>query len=453
MSKKKLIIYARRLLIIPPIAVGVFVFVLVIKNRQTPTQNDIPESVFSVRVIETEKLSVRPKALGYGNVQPKKTWKAFAEVSGKIVKIHPDLKKGNFFKSGQKILFIDKRKILFKKAETEANIANIKAQIKQLLVEESNFEATEKIERATLEVQKTELDRLEKLSLQNFAESQSSVDSSRRAYFTQKAKWQLIQNSIDLIPSRIEIFNTQLALHKAQLQSILIDLENSTIKVPFDCRMDNIDVEERQFVQTGALLFEAYGIETTEVLAQFPVDKIRHLLTSKRIIRHPNPKSIAKMFNVQPIIRLKIADRTIEWKEAYFSRIDSEINPKTRTIGIVVAVDNVFKKIQPGVRPPLTKGMFCEVELIGSPRKNVILIPRLAIHQNFVYVVGKDNRLERHRVKVAFTIDDFSAIKNGLHGGEKIIVSDVVPAIEGMLLETHIDQDLTNEILKYGAKE
>ncbi len=112
-----------------------------------------------------------------------------------------------------------------------------------------------------------------------------------------------------------------------------------------------------------------------------------------------------------------------------------------------VVVDDTYRHARFGARPPLVKNMYCEVELRGRPRLKSVVIPRSALHQDIVYIAGPKNRLERRRVTVGYSQGNLISIKKGITPGEKIIVTDIIPAIEGMLLAPQTDNDLLKSLI------
>ena len=82
----------KRLLIIPGIVLGALVLFFLVKTRQEPQRSEIQEVARPVRIITVPEIAIVPRALGYGVVQAGQTWQALAEVAGKIVEIHPQLK-------------------------------------------------------------------------------------------------------------------------------------------------------------------------------------------------------------------------------------------------------------------------------------------------------------------------------------------------------------------------
>jgi len=112
---------------------------------------------------------------------------------------------------------------------------------------------------------------------------------------------------------------------------------------------------------------------------------------------------------------------------------------------VIVAVDGPYRKAKPGLRPALVKGMFVEVELRGKDRPNMLIAPRSALHEGrdgatMAYVVDEKARLRRKLVKIKFAQGNFVVIESGLSAGERLVVSDPVPAIDGMKLDVSLDE-------------
>jgi hypothetical protein len=136
---------------------------------------------------------------------------------------------------------------------------------------------------------------------------------------------------------------------------------------------------------------------------------------------------------------------TAKW-DAEFVRFSDSVDVETRTIGVVVAVDNPMSLIRPGLRPPLTKGMFVKVLIAGHVQADRIVLPRTTIHEGKVYLVDADQRLRIQPVSVLFNQGPLSIIGEGLEAGQSVVVSDLVPAVSGMLLQTSNDVQLQADI-------
>ena len=66
-------------------------------------------------------------------------------------------------------------------------------------------------------------------------------------------------------------------------------------------------------------------------------------------------------------------------------------------------------------------------------------------------LADEENRLRRQPVDLLFSQGDISIVASGVTAGQKIIVSDLVPAVSGMQLETKTDTEI-EEALATAAK-
>ncbi|HIE02417.1 MAG TPA: efflux RND transporter periplasmic adaptor subunit, partial [Thiotrichaceae bacterium] len=364
----------------------------------------------------------------------------------KVVERHAQLKKGAILKGGEQLLRIDPTDYELAKAQAEANLQSIQAQLNELKVKESNTEISLKIEQQVLNVARKELNRLRKL-LRKRAVSQNSADQQERTMLTQNQQVQSLQNNLNLIPTQRQLLNAQRKSAQIQLESAKLNLKRTQISLPFDGRIAEVNVEKKQFAQQGQVLVIADSIDIAEVDAQIAIQRFRHLLQhSSEGNAKVDLNNLPKRFGLSSTVRLQAGDFKVEWP-ARFVRASDTVDPQTRTIGIVVAVDNPYRQAIPGIRPPLIKNMFVEVELRGKARQASLIIPRSALHQQQVYLVNQDNRLEKRPVETDFFQTDFVVIKNGLKKGEQLIVSDLIPAIEGMLLKPVNDSAMLETLL------
>jgi multidrug efflux pump subunit AcrA (membrane-fusion protein) len=135
------------------------------------------------------------------------------------------------------------------------------------------------------------------------------------------------------------------------------------------------------------------------------------------------------------------------------ARFSDTIDPETRTVGVIVEVDRPYEDIQPGVRPPLVKGMFVYVELRGRARPQQLVVPRSALHGDELYVVDGEDRLHKRKVEVGSKNPEYMTIKKGIDSGERIVVSDLVPAIEGMLIRPVPDEKALEQLIREAGGE
>ncbi len=442
----------KRMLIIAPIVISVIIVAALVRAKKVPERLDFKEQAKAVRVIKVQATDVIPRALGYGYVIPEQAWQAVAEVSGKITEISPLFKKGSICKKDTVLLRIDPAKYQLAAAQTEAGIQSIKAQLAELDSQEENFRTSLEIEEKSLALSRNELERRKQLFDKNTI-SASQYDQQKAAYYAQVTKVQNLKNSLNLIPANRKSLKANLAVNEVKLEDAKLDLEYTALKAPFDCRITDVKIEMRQFVQKGQVLATADGTKTAEIAAQVPMHKMRNLMRSVSetlCFEDVDMEKLRESIGITATVRLKSGDFSVEW-EAQLSRLDATIDPQTRTLGVIVSVDEPYKQIVVGKRPPLVRNMFCEVELSGKPVLQAVVIPRSALHEDDVYVADAENRLKRKKVATDFSQTNFYVIKEGLTPGERLIVSDLIPAIEGMLLAPQEDKELGERLIAEAA--
>jgi RND family efflux transporter MFP subunit len=423
----------RMLLILPPIILGILVLLIMAGNRKPPLQSNAEPIAKPVRTLKIHPAELIPVVEGYGSVMPAQLWTAVAEVSGRIVELHPRLRNGEIIPAGTLLLRIDP-------VDYELNLAQAKAELAKLDVEQANAQASLKIEQRNLDIAQREFERISKLVAKGGA-SQSNLDDAERTQLNSRNAVQNIRNTLALLP-------TQRKVLEAKMTQATRDLENTRIMAPFNLRVANLQIETDQYVSKGQSLFEGDSVDRVEVLAQFPLASLRRLFIGRDDIKVDTGNlgdNLRQLVDLDPLIRLDLGDIQAQW-QGEFIRFSDTIDPQTRTMGVIVAVDKPFEKVVPGLRPPLSKGMFVQVLLRGRPQPERIVVPRAAIRDNQLYVVDQKKRLQRRPVKLLFNQGLISVLAEGLSAGDEIVVSDLVPAVDGMPLAPQIDQPLTEMI-------
>jgi multidrug efflux pump subunit AcrA (membrane-fusion protein) len=440
----------KRLVMIVPIIIAIMITAYLIKHRKIPEQNENKINSVSVRFVNTKFVPVIPRAIGNGYVTPEKAWQAVSQVSGKVIQMNPLLKKGAFIRKETVLLKIDPTAYELAIAQMESVIEQNKAQLTALKVEEKNIRASLEIEKQSLALSKKELNRQESLYKKGRI-SASKYDQEKLAYFRQVAKVQNLKNSHNILPSNQKSLKAQLAMNRSKLEDAQLNLSYTIIKAPFDCRIIQVNAEIAQFIQKGQVIVKADGTDAVEIPVQIPVGKMRRLLTS--VDKNIQPMQMdfrewKKVLGLHALVRFHLGHNFVQWT-ADVDRIDASIDPQTRTIGLMVVVEKPYDKIRLGERPPLIRNMFCEVEIIGQPIPQCIIVPRIAIHKNILYTVTKELTLKKMHVLPDFFQGDFCVIRKGIDENISIIVSDLTPAIDGMavtpILDEQISQDLMNE--------
>ena len=442
----------RLLLFVVPVALGLGVIGYALQNREGPQRLPPEERTTPVRVVTAPAVDVVPRALGYGSVIPGRIWEAVGEVSGTVIYRHPELEKGAVLRAGTQLLRIDPTDYRLAVAQIEANIRSTEAQLAVLDVRASNTKRSLSIEARSIDLSRKELERTQRLVKQGTI-SQAAADQEERAVLAGEQAVQNLRNSMNLLPAERSVLEATLDQLRAQLETARRNLDRTTIVAPFDCRIAEVNVEKAQFAAQGKVLVVADSLDVAEVTAQVPIGTLLTLLP--RDLDLPlDPGAIMprlrEVAGLDAIVRLRTGRGDTEWL-ARFSRMSDTVDPRTRTVGVIVAVDDPYRQAIPGERPPLVKNMYVEVEVRGRPRPGAVVIPRGALHGREIRTVDSEDRLRIREVEVDFIQTNFVVIASGLEAGERVVVSDLPFAADGMRLAPVDDEEARSSLVAEAA--
>ena len=441
---------SRRRLPITILLAGIIISVLAIVTGPRPRKQPSTEREQMVKAIKATPSSIAPKITGYGEAKPSKTWKAIAQVDGKVAWKSPKLKSGEFFKSGETMLKLDESETILKMRSCEADIKKYQAKIEELNNTRTNWEAQLEVLKKVLEFNTKELKRQEGLHKAH-AVAAVTVENQEITVLQQRNNIITMESSLRLLPAQIDYQKAELSAAQANLEQSKLTLDYAKVTAPFDCRVSTASVEERQYVATGQEMFTADSIDEMEIPVQFSIDQMGLLLTPPPGTAVEKKEFTEKHLPPDWKIRVKVNGGTnaIFWN-GEFRRMASGIDTTTRMVSMVVAVPNPYGRNTSTPSQPLDKGFFCTVEISAAPQTGLIAVPRYALHDGNLYIANKESRLEIRPVKVAYNLEQTAIIASGLKAGETVVISDLVPAIKGMKLNVSIDRANVSD-LKSGS--
>lgn len=429
------------------LGVGIALLVLLVVNRQTPDHGEVEPRVPTLSVIAVQPLPFEMEARGHGVTRAAETWQASANVAGRVVERHPELESGNLLREGTLLLALDPSRYELAIAEVEAELASLAAEQAQLDTEQQNTERLLALEQERLDLAEQELARIERLVKQGSV-SRSQRDEQRRATVAQRQAVAALENQLALLPTRRDTLKAQMARAETRLEQARQDLADTRFVAPYDLRLGEVEVELHQHAAVGQPLFRADSIEAAEIETHIPLPMLRRLMGN--VLASTSPGDVLAIGErldfsaIEAQVHLAGAEE-IRWP-ARVSRVSSGLDPVTRTARVVVTVDEPYGQVAPPDRPALQPGMYVQVRLNAMSRAPQLVIPATAVHAGEVYRVSEEDRLERVAVTVAFEQHDLAIIRDGLSPGDRVIVDDPVPALEGMALEPRRDSALEQRL-------
>jgi len=429
-----------------------------VKTKAPVEHEQVGYPVKAVEVITARELPFRARATAFGNIEPSVVVNAKSEVSGKIVYVHPDLQKGASIAQGEVVLRIEPTIFKISLDQSQAGLQGSLSILAQLEAEEASTRLALEIAQDNLKVGQKELERNRSLQEKKLV-ARSDLDREVQKVLNLRQQVQDIQGKLSSYESRKAATLAQITQSQSQVAQSEDTLGRTEVSMPFDARIGEVLVEKGEFVPAGAALFEALGVQAVEVDAQLPVQQFRPLVSgmgTSGVSALVNLQSPADLQNVVARMQLEVrvrlvgdTDGSVYW-EGQLRRLSESVDPVRDTLGMVVEVANPYAGIIPGKKPPLLKGMSTAVEFY-SPLKPTLVLPRKAVHQGRVYIADENNQLIIVPVNILFMQgnmmipDEQSAARLA---GRKIIISDVIPVMQGLPLKVIHAEEYEQELAR-----
>ncbi|MCV0424628.1 MAG: biotin/lipoyl-binding protein [Roseibium sp.] len=432
----------RKALIIPPIAVGAALLFYAVSGREAPKRSEIEETATVVRVVTSTPQSFVPRVIGYGTVEPSRTLDAIAQVSGRVTFINPNFKRGDFVSNGDILVTLSPEDYELEIAEAETDIASANVDLEELDVTLTTQKKSLEISKAVLDLEERELARLKTL-LQRKVISDQQVENQEAAVLQQRTVVQDLENEIALNPVKRKALEQAKRKNEVRLETAQLNLSRTTIKAPFDARVASVGIEIDQFVAAGTSIGELDGVDAADIDVQISptnMSGFANLVFAGQLETEEGVQdALSQLDRLDAVVKVGSAGNSATW-DARVKRISDTVDPDTRSVGLIVSVDKPYDTLRPAVKPPLVKGMFAEVELSAQALPEQTVLPRNAVLNGKIMTVSDDQRLQLRDVYIAYRFADIVVLKKPLSEGTRVVISDVSPVIENMLLSPVEDE-------------
>ncbi|MCL7744373.1 efflux RND transporter periplasmic adaptor subunit [Guyparkeria hydrothermalis] len=443
----------RTLTVFAGLLIGGIILASFIATRQGPPESDEALQKPAVRFIEATPIRPTLQATGFGTVQSARPWAAIANVSGRVVSRHAGLENGEFIEAGTELLVIDPSRYELALEQANADLKGIEAERRELLQEQQNTEALYELERQRLALAERELSRAESLANRDML-SANQLDTQRRATIQQRQSTQTLANQLAQIPVKLDRLAARREQAEVRRELAREDLADTRITAPFDMRIGKVEVESGQQVSRGQRLFVADGIQVAEAPIQISFAHMRDLVAglgeNALTLKGPVPSTEA-LSGIDVRILTGSGERA-SW-DARIVRVAEGLDLATRTLQVITAIDQPYRNAQPPRRPALVPGTFVEGRFTVATSESRLVVPVEAVHQGQVYLVDEQDRLERRDVRTSRPQNGWVIVETGVKPGDRVIIDDPVPAIDGMALRPRHDPDAQKALVEMATGE
>lgn len=435
----------RILLILPALAIGVFLFrIQVADGPGEATVEAPPPAPVAVRVRTVEPQPIEISVSGFGRVQPVRTWEAISRVDGRVEEVHPDLAVGTVVAAGDLLVRVDPRDYEIARDRAAANLATAEAQLAELDASEGSLQDQLDLEREIEDVLRGEVERSQTL-VERGSVAATTLERARRDLITQQRRVVELENQIALIPVQRRSAEATVRSRQVELEEAERDLSNVLVTAPFEGRVTEASASEGEYVRPGDRLATLDWVGAVEVAAQVQPAQMQQALgllipdltalPAAILSERGAAEEALAATGVEAIVR-STDGASFEW-EATIVRTEGAVDSETGTFGIVVRVGDPTVPDPVNRRPPLTTGAFVEV-VFRADAAPALTLPRSALIERdgvmYVYVADGEDRLGRVAIEVRGGVGDEVVVASGLAPGDRVVLAPPRPAILGQAL-------------------
>ena len=358
-----------------------FAFVISVSSPKPQKGIELPKPTPVFYEVISKK-DITLKILTNGEVKPLNEINLISQVSGQIVEAANEFVDGGIIKAGSPLVWIDDRDYKLAVISAESRVA----------------QASKLLEREIAESELAKND-WEELGIGEASPLTLRIPQLKEAEAAEKA-----------------------AL--ADLEKAKLNLERTVVKLPFQGIIRQKKTGVGQFVGTGSILATAFSTE--EVLIALPLTD-----TELSYLGLPLAYEEEMIFSGPKVnFYSLVSNKNSEWT-GRIVRTAGSIDPLTRLVYVYAEVINPYQQ-----SPPLAIGMFVDAVIEGKTIKDGFLIPNSAINNNSkIYIINKSDNLEIREIEVLGTENDNVIIKGEISEGERVVVSPLNNAKDGMALK------------------
>lgn len=363
---------------------GLAYFLLV--GKPVPEPKGLPEvSQPTVTVIvvapETHSISVETQ----GTVRPNREINLVSQVAGRVESVSDLFEAGEFFAAGEELLRLEGVDYHFAIARAESQVAAAK---------------------------------------QRVAEEKGRTLQAAREW---RDLGSVQANDLFLRKPQLASAESALKAAEADLGSAELDLERTSIKVPFNGRISEKYVDLGQYVAPGAAIAKVY--DTDLALVRLPLTD-RQIALLDLPLNYDNSKAEDQL-GAQVLLRAKFANQYWEWP-GRIVRTDANIDINSRAVYAVAEVEHPFARVEGSDRPPLAPGLFVNATISGKGLDNVVILPRGALRSDgAVMLVDQRSLVQKRDVHLLHSSAEQAWVQ-GLLAGDRVIIRQSALTVAGM---------------------
>ncbi len=340
------------------------------------------KSAALVEVTQTERGDFRPRLAVLGVVEPARELILSPRVSGQIIGMDPQFIPGGIVVEGHELVRIDP-------ADFEQALTMMQSEHRQVQAELAIEEGRQAVARQEFELLGEEIEE----------ENRSLV---------------LREPQIEAIRARLSA--TEAAVRQAEL-----DLERTSVRVPFDAQIMTRSVNLGSQVSSSDELAHLVGTDEYWVMASVPLRDLPWIRFGDR----DGTGARVQVYH-------KAAWPAGVYREGTVARLIGTVDDQSRLAKVLVSIPDPLALKADG--PRMILGTIVELEIEGEEIRDVVRLDRQYLRQNDTVWVKADGQLDIRETDVVYRDSQYAYIRSGLADDEDVVTTSLATVSQGLAL-------------------
>ena len=406
------------------IAAGVGVYFFLQATKTQPGLAPIAQRALVVRAVPAVVRPVARPWVGFGSARAMSDISISAEIPGRVVERPPNVNIGAWVDRGDLIVRLDAAEYGDRLAAAEESVRALEAQVERVDVEGEALTESVALTESGVELSVRELLRARD-AFERGAASENEIDRLERELTTRRRELTDLRQRLDSIPSRRQELFAQIGRARADEAAARRDVDRARVVAPVAGVIQELDANVGDRVSLGQRVARVVDLSRVEAPIRMPVSAAGEISVGDEMTLEADGPSGR------------------EWR-GVVARIAPVAEEASRSITVIVEIEQDGRAVTPGTLLP---GQF----VIGSSRASRpeprLIVPRFAVVNDRVFVVGEEGIARSRPVRVLHHIDgvfadidpairEWAVLDNGVEPGEQVIISNFEEITDGSPVQT-----------------
>ena len=387
LTRRRAVLQVFGILLLVPVSVGGSAFLASLRDDATGLREEEPYPI--VRVLEPEQGEHRVRVFGTGTVRPRNYVELVPQVSGRVVSVYEELRRGGRFDAGKELFRIDS----------------------------TDFDLDVERFRAQLASARTDVET-------RVAEGRVAREEWRDVY-EEKPITSLAAKEPQIERARSSVTSAESDLKRAEL-----NVSRTRFTLPFSGTVVESVVEVGQYVMSGQNVGRVYSNDSLEVSVALSDADLKWLLPLEGVGGARGSSNV-----IEVVVRSTFAGRTSVW-EGDVAGLESELDERSRMARVVVRIRE-RKSGDMGTGAVLLPGMFVEIEFLCGVIRAVERLPESALQS-----LGRIWRVVDDRLSVIepelLLFDEGMIVVRAAEEEAPVVIDSVNGLSEGMMVRVTV---------------